>query len=258
MGRADVHGRRPDRRALVHRPPASEPQTAVPLVCMLHGCTQDAASFAAATLMNDAADRHGFVVGLSPAGARRQRPGVLELVPARAPSTRRGRAGVDRRDRPRAHGDGVAVGDRPSPRLRGRPLRGRRHGRHPGGDLSGPLRSRRGALGARVPLRRQRGRRLHRDGARQRGSHRPGARRPCRHGRPRPRRPEHRRARQRGHQGRPGQRRPGAAAVHGRQPPRGARGRRPRYRAPHDHRRAAGSTAATPTRAANGRTAAAS
>ena len=28
---------------------------------MLHGCTQDAASFAAATLMNDAADRHGFV-----------------------------------------------------------------------------------------------------------------------------------------------------------------------------------------------------
>jgi poly(hydroxyalkanoate) depolymerase family esterase len=29
---------------------------------MLHGCTQDAASFAAATLMNDAADRHGFVV----------------------------------------------------------------------------------------------------------------------------------------------------------------------------------------------------
>jgi poly(hydroxyalkanoate) depolymerase family esterase len=36
-------------------------QTAVPLVCMLHGCTQDAASFAAATLMNDAADRHGFL-----------------------------------------------------------------------------------------------------------------------------------------------------------------------------------------------------
>jgi poly(hydroxyalkanoate) depolymerase family esterase len=29
---------------------------------MLHGCTQDPASFAAATLMNHAADRHGFVV----------------------------------------------------------------------------------------------------------------------------------------------------------------------------------------------------
>ena len=49
------------RRALVHPPAGVEPQTAVPLVCMLHGCTQDAASFAAATLMNDAADRHGFL-----------------------------------------------------------------------------------------------------------------------------------------------------------------------------------------------------
>jgi poly(hydroxyalkanoate) depolymerase family esterase len=50
------------RRALVHAPAGVEPRTALPLVCMLHGCTQDAASFAAATLMNDAADRHGFVV----------------------------------------------------------------------------------------------------------------------------------------------------------------------------------------------------
>lgn len=49
------------RRVLVHGPPGVDAQTAVPLVCMLHGCTQDAASFAAATLMNEAADRHGFV-----------------------------------------------------------------------------------------------------------------------------------------------------------------------------------------------------
>lgn len=49
------------RRALVHPPAGVDPQTALPLVCMLHGCTQDAASFAAATRMNDAADRHGFV-----------------------------------------------------------------------------------------------------------------------------------------------------------------------------------------------------
>ncbi len=33
-----------------------------PLVCMLHGCTQDPATFAAATAMNESADRHGFVV----------------------------------------------------------------------------------------------------------------------------------------------------------------------------------------------------
>jgi poly(hydroxyalkanoate) depolymerase family esterase len=49
------------RHALIHAPAGVDTQTAVPLVCMLHGCTQDAASFAAATLMNDAADRHGFV-----------------------------------------------------------------------------------------------------------------------------------------------------------------------------------------------------
>lgn len=49
------------RRAVVHTPAELEPGARVPLVCMLHGCTQDAASFAAATLMNEAADRHGFV-----------------------------------------------------------------------------------------------------------------------------------------------------------------------------------------------------
>src|SRR3954447_14539282 len=50
------------RRALVHPPADIEPQTAVPLVCLLHGCTQDAATLAAATRMNEAADRHGFLV----------------------------------------------------------------------------------------------------------------------------------------------------------------------------------------------------
>jgi poly(hydroxyalkanoate) depolymerase family esterase len=50
------------RRALVHVPAGVPPGTAVALVCMLHGCTQDAAGFAAATRMNAAADRHGFAV----------------------------------------------------------------------------------------------------------------------------------------------------------------------------------------------------
>jgi poly(hydroxyalkanoate) depolymerase family esterase len=48
--------------ALVHLPAGVERGTAVPLLCMLHGCTQDPHSFAAATRMNEAADRHGFAV----------------------------------------------------------------------------------------------------------------------------------------------------------------------------------------------------
>jgi poly(hydroxyalkanoate) depolymerase family esterase len=49
------------RRAWVHPPAGIEPDTDVPLVCLLHGCTQDAAAIAAATRMNEAADRHGFL-----------------------------------------------------------------------------------------------------------------------------------------------------------------------------------------------------
>lgn len=49
-------------RTLVHVPLGLDAANPAPLVCMLHGCTQDPLSFAAATLMNQAADRHGFVV----------------------------------------------------------------------------------------------------------------------------------------------------------------------------------------------------
>jgi poly(hydroxyalkanoate) depolymerase family esterase len=55
-------GRRTGRGALVHVPADLDRGAPVPLVCMLHGCTQDPESFAAATRMNAAADRHGFVV----------------------------------------------------------------------------------------------------------------------------------------------------------------------------------------------------
>ena len=47
---------------LVHIPRHLDPSVPVPAVCMLHGCTQDPSSFAAATAMNATADRHGFVV----------------------------------------------------------------------------------------------------------------------------------------------------------------------------------------------------
>jgi poly(hydroxyalkanoate) depolymerase family esterase len=49
-------------RVLVHVPPDLDPSVPVAAVCMLHGCTQDPSTFAAATAMNDIADRHGFVV----------------------------------------------------------------------------------------------------------------------------------------------------------------------------------------------------
>lgn len=49
-------------RALVHVPRGLDPSLPAAVVCMLHGCTQDPAAFAAATSMSHAADRYGFVV----------------------------------------------------------------------------------------------------------------------------------------------------------------------------------------------------
>ncbi len=49
-------------QALIHVPRGLDPGAPAPLVCLLHGCSQGPESFAAATMMNELADRHGFVV----------------------------------------------------------------------------------------------------------------------------------------------------------------------------------------------------
>jgi poly(hydroxyalkanoate) depolymerase family esterase len=50
------------RPVFVYAPPGLDASVPAPLVVMLHGCTQTAASFSAGSLMNRTADRHGFVV----------------------------------------------------------------------------------------------------------------------------------------------------------------------------------------------------
>lgn len=50
------------RSCFVHIPAHLDRETSVPLVVMLHGCTQSAAEIARVTGMNDLADSHGFVV----------------------------------------------------------------------------------------------------------------------------------------------------------------------------------------------------
>jgi poly(hydroxyalkanoate) depolymerase family esterase len=50
------------RPVYVYVPPGLDPAVPAPLVVMLHGCTQTAASFSSGSLMNRTADRHGFVV----------------------------------------------------------------------------------------------------------------------------------------------------------------------------------------------------
>jgi poly(hydroxyalkanoate) depolymerase family esterase len=61
------------RPVYVYAPPDLDPAVPAPLVVMLHGCTQTAASFSSGALMNRTADRHGFVVAY-PEQSREENP----------------------------------------------------------------------------------------------------------------------------------------------------------------------------------------
>ena len=61
------------RRFQLYRPPGAKPSDRLPLMVMLHGCHQDAKSFAVSTRMNTLAAREGFFV-LYPEQDRRVNP----------------------------------------------------------------------------------------------------------------------------------------------------------------------------------------
>jgi len=71
--RFEHHDGRRTRPIFVYAPPGLDPAVPAPLVVMLHGCTQTAASFSSGSLMNRTADRHGFVVAY-PEQAREENP----------------------------------------------------------------------------------------------------------------------------------------------------------------------------------------
>ena len=94
----------PARRAYKLYVPASAGSAGtrpLPLVVMLHGCTQSPDDFAAGTRMNQLAEEHGCYVAYPGQDRQGQRPALLELVPARRPGARPGRALADRRHRAR-------------------------------------------------------------------------------------------------------------------------------------------------------------
>ena len=132
---------RPERAASSCSSPPASSGRRLPLVVMLHGCTQNPDDFAAGTRMNALAQEQGLLRPLPGAGAALERAQVLELVPRRRPAARPGRAGAARRhDAPR-HGDAHAIDRRSG--LRRRPLGRRRDGGDPGARVPRPVRRRR-------------------------------------------------------------------------------------------------------------------
>ena len=74
-------------RYKLYAPPGSAGGTgkSLPLVVMLHGCTQNPDDFAAGTGMNERAREQGFLRAVPGAVGRRQSAALLELVQAHPP-----------------------------------------------------------------------------------------------------------------------------------------------------------------------------
>ena len=111
----------------------------MPMVVMLHGCTQSADDFAAGTRMNRLADEHGFLVVYPEQAASANVSKCWNWFKAQDQVRDSGEpsliAGIVREvaDAPRC---------RPAPHLRGRALGRRGDGGGPGRDLSGVVRGR--------------------------------------------------------------------------------------------------------------------
>ena len=142
--------------------PAHSRGQKLPLIVMLHGCTQSPDDFAAGTRMNFLADAQNCFV------AYPEQPSAANQSKCwnwfREGDQRRGRrrAGADRGHHPPDH---ARACDRSRPRLCRRPVGRRRRGRHHGRDLSRSLRRGRRPFGPRLRGRARPALRLGRDAA---------------------------------------------------------------------------------------------
>ena len=117
---------------------------ALPLVVMLHGCTQNPDDFATGTRANRWAEEQALPGRLSGTDSTRQLAPVLELVSSARSAGGARRAGDHRRHRAAGH---RRISSRCAARLRCRPVGRRRDGSHHGARISGAVCRSRRALG---------------------------------------------------------------------------------------------------------------
>ena len=147
------------------------------VILMLHGCTQTPEDFATGTRMNDHAERHGLIVAYPEQAPAHNATRCWNWF---RPGDRTRSGGEARASRGSCRHGGGRSWCAARPRLRGRPVGGRRDGRDPCSDpppKSSRPRASHSGLRARIGQRRGLG--LRRDAGR------PGARRPTPETRPR-------------------------------------------------------------------------